>query len=223
MTINPDSAIVFSAGPLRINATIFFTWVVMALLAGVSAWVSAGLSSGPKISRWQSALETVYEFISGQIKSVTGGDPTPYVPFLGALGLFILTANLMEAVPLFHTPTSSLSATFALSVSVFFAVPFFAIARSGPAAYLRSYFSPNPFMFPFHIISELSRTVSLAVRLFGNMMSEGLIAGVLLSIVPLFVPVAMQLFGLIIGAVQAYIFFTLATVYIGAAASAHKE
>jgi F-type H+-transporting ATPase subunit a len=168
-------------------------------------------------------LETLYTLISVQIKDVTSADPTPLVPFLGTLFVFILTANLMEVVPLFHPPTASLSTTAALSVCVFFAVPVFGIMKKGVWGFLKEYAEPSVFMIFFNILGEITRTVSLSVRLFGNIMSETLIAGILLIMVPLFVPVVMQIFGIIIGTVQAYIFFILATVFVGSAAAGRQH
>ena len=222
MTISPDKIEVFKIGFVSINATIFYTWIVMAVLVGISVLAAGKLSSGPKVPFWQGLLETVVLFVMRQIEEVTGSNPSGFIPFLGTLGLFVLTANVLEVVPLYHPPTASLSTTAALASAVFFAVPAFGIMNKGILKYLKSYTEPSILMLPFHIISEFSRTVSLAIRLFGNMMSETLIGGVLLLIVPLFVPVLMQLFGLLIGAVQAYIFFILATVYIGSAVSAQE-
>ncbi|MGB5158211.1 F0F1 ATP synthase subunit A [Desulfobacterium sp. N47] len=221
--MNPDQIIFFKAGVFPINATIFFTWVIMLLLCLISWTITGKLSSGPKISRFQSILETIYTLISSQIKDVTGSDPTPLVPFLGTLFVFILTANLMEVVPLFHPPTASLSTTAALSICVFFAVPVFGIMKKGVWGFLKEYAQPSVFMILFNILGEITRTVSLSVRLFGNIMSETLIAGILLVLVPLFVPVVMQIFGIIIGTVQAYIFFILATVFVGSAASGKQH
>ena len=223
MNINPDKAIVFIAGPVAINETLFFTWLVMALLTIVSALLTRGISSGAGNRKWQGLLETLVSFVTDQIKQVTGADAKPYLPFLGTLAVFILASNVLEVVPFYHAPTSSLSTTSALAVSVFFAVPVFGIRKKGVIGFLKEYAEPTVLMIPFNIISEFSRTVSLAVRLFGNMMSEGMIAAILLILVPLFVPVVMQLFGLVIGTVQAFIFFTLATVYIGSAAGAGEE
>lgn len=223
MEINPDNMELFAIGALKINATIFYTWIVMAVLVSASAVITSKLSTGKKVPRWQSVLETFVTFISGQTKEVTGRNPWDFVPFLGTLALFILACNVMEVVPLYHPPTSSLSTTAALAVAVFFAVPFFGITQKGLWNHLKSYFQPSPIMLPFHVISELSRTISLAVRLFGNMMSESLMVAVFLSVVPLFIPLVMQGFGLIIGIVQAYIFFTLASVYIGSSVSVHGE
>lgn len=223
MDANPDNMQMFSVGIIEINATIFYTWIVMALLTAISAFITSRLSTGAKIPRWQGVLEVIVTFVSNQVRQVIGRDPWPYVPFLGTLGIYILICNVMEVVPLFHPPTASLSTTTALAVCVFLAVPFFGIIKNGLWAHVKSYFQPSFFMMPFHIISEISRTVSLAVRLFGNIMSESLMVGVFLSVVPLFVPLAMQAFGLVIGVVQAYIFFTLATVYIGSSVSVHGE
>jgi F-type H+-transporting ATPase subunit a len=222
MTINPDKATIVQLWILPVNATIFYTWIVMALLVGLSLLLTRGLSSGTGVSRRQGLLEMLETFVEGQVRSVAGSDPRPFIPFLGTLFLFILAANLLEVVPLYHPPTASLSTTAALAVSVFFAVPAFGLARRGPRAYFRDYLEPSPLMLPFTVIGEISRTLSLAVRLFGNIMSESLIGAVLLTVVPLFVPLVLQVFGLLIGAIQAFIFFTLATVYICSAIGAER-
>ena len=219
MNINPDKQVLFEYGPLHLNATILWTWVVMAVLTVTSAVITSGLSAGRR-GPWENALEAVGVFFSSQVRGIMGIEPSPFVPFLGTLGLFILFSNIMEVVPLFHPPTSSLSTTAALAVCVFFAVPYFGIRKKGLWNHLKTYFLPTPLMLPFHLIAEVSRTISLAVRLFGNIMSEALILAVLLSIVPLFLPLVMQAFGLVIGTVQAYIFFTLAAVYIGSSQAA---
>lgn len=222
MTINPDRIVVFKIGGLAVNETIFFTWIAMALILGLALFMTRGLSSTLVPSRRQGALEYLLTFLESQISAVVGARPRSFVPFLGTLFLFILIANILEVVPLYHPPTSSLSTTAALAACVFFAVPAFGIARLGARAYLREYLEPTPFMLPFTVIGEFSRTLSLAVRLFGNIMSESLIAAILLTIVPLFVPLIFQAFGLLIGAIQAYIFLTLATVYIGSALGARE-
>jgi F-type H+-transporting ATPase subunit a len=145
------------------------------------------------------------------------------LPFIGTLFLFISLSNLLGVVPFFESPTSSLSTTAALALCVFVAVPVFGIAQEGLRNYLKHYIEPTPIMAPFHIISEISRTFALAVRLFGNVMSGSLIAAILLMIVPLFVPVALKLLELLIGQIQAYIFAVLAMVYITSAISAHED
>ena len=223
MEIDSDKVIYFKAGFFVINQTIACTWVVMSVLCLIAWLATRSITSGPKISRWQGLLETGIAMCRGQIFDVMKQDPGPYLAFLGTLFLFIFTSNVMESVPGFHATTASLSTTAALAVSVFIAVPVFGIMKKGVLEFLKNYTDPSIIMLPFNIISELSRTVSLAVRLFGNIMSGSLIGGVLLMIVPLFVPVVMQLFGLLIGTVQAYIFFTLATVFIGSAVAATAE
>jgi len=214
MRLSPDTIEVFSLGPVSVNATLVFSWVIMALLVVVSWWITRRLSATGDIGRGQNVLEAVVAFIRDQIRQVTNQDPDPYLPFVGTLFLFIVTSNVLSVVPGFEPPTGSLTTTAALAVCVFVAVPVFGIAELGVREYLANYLRPTPFLLPFTIIGELSRTLALAVRLFGNVMSGTVIAGILLSVVPLFFPVVMQAFGLLIGVIQAYIFAILAIVYI---------
>jgi F-type H+-transporting ATPase subunit a len=158
-----------------------------------------------------------------QIREVSRQDPAPYLPFIGTLFLFILICNLLAIIPGYQAPTGSLTTTAALAACVFVAVPIHGISKQGLRGYLRQYLEPTVIMLPFNIFGELSRTLSLAVRLFGNVMSGGMIAGILLIIAPLFVPVLMQALGLLTGVVQAYIFAILAMVYIGSATQAHQH
>lgn len=231
MTINPDSIILWRFGPFAINATIAFTWAVMALLAFGSCLITRRFSTGAELSRWQNLLEVLVIGMRDQIKEVSRRDPGPYLPFVGTLFLFIGTSNLLTVVPGYMPPTGSLSTTTALAIAVFVAVPLYGVAREGPLSYLAHYIRPTVFMLPFNVIGELSRTVALAVRLYGNIMSGTVIVGILLSLAPFFFPVVMQLLGLITGMIQAYIFAVLAMVYIasatsaraGAAQSAEKE
>ncbi len=217
--ISPDEVVFWSWGPITLNETIAFTWVVMALLI-VLAWLSTrSLSVEPPISRRQNLFETVIGYMDSQIREISQMDPGRYLPFSGTLFLFISLSNLLEIVPGYRTPTSSLSTTAALAICVFFAVPIYGIAEQGVLGYFRHYAQPTPLMLPFHVIGELSRTLALAVRLFGNMMSEAMLIAILLSIAPLFLPVLLELLGLLIGQVQAYIFAVLATVYIASASS----
>ena len=168
-------------------------------------------------SRWQNLLEIVVTGIVKQIEEVGLSQPQKYLGFLGTLFLLIAAASLCTIIPGYEPPTGSLSTTTALALCVFVAVPFFGIAEQGMGNYLKSYIQPTFIMLPFNIISELSRTLALAVRLFGNMMSGAMIIGILLTITPLFFPIVMTALGLLTGMVQAYIFFILATVYIAAA------
>ncbi len=207
---------------VNINATLVFTWAVMALLIVGSWLITRRLTDGPNISRWQNGLEVVVSYIRSTIREAAGRDADTYLPFIGTLFLFIAVANLLSVLPWFRPPTASLSTTVALAACVFVAVPVFGIATQGVRAYLRQYVRPTPLMLPFHIIGELSRTVALAVRLFGNMTSGMLIVAVLLSLAPLFFPVVMQAFGLLVGVIQAYVFAILALVYVASASRAHE-
>jgi len=159
----------------------------------------------------------------GQIREVTKTNPERFLPFLGSLFLFIALSNLLSVVPGFHPPTGSLSTTTALALCVFVAVPWYGVSRNGLKNYLSNYVQPTPFMFPFNLMGEFTRTLALAVRLFGNVMSGTMIAAILLVIAPLFFPVLMQLLGLLTGLVQAYIFAMLAAVYIAAGLEAHTK
>lgn len=223
ITITPDTIVYWEWGPINLNATIVFTWLVMAILVFGSWLVTRQLSAEPSISRGQSLLETIVFAIRDQIGQVANQDPRPYIPFIGTLFLFISISNFLSIVPGYEAPTGSLSTTIALAVCVFFAVPIYGIAQRGLVGYLKHYIQPSPIILPFRVISEFSRTVALAVRLFGNVMSGGLIIAILLSIMPLFLPIVLQAFELLIGQIQAYIFAILAMVYIASAARAQEE
>ncbi|MFW5680337.1 MAG: F0F1 ATP synthase subunit A [Pseudomonadota bacterium] len=221
MEISPDQLVLWQWGPVRLNATIAFTWLVMLLLALGSYLVTRRLSDADRPSRLQTLLEVVVTGISGQIREVTHSDAARYLPFVGTLFLFIATSNLLAVVPGFRPPTGSLSTTTALALCVLVAVPLYAIAERGVLGYLRRYVQPTPFMLPFNLIGEVSRTVALAIRLYGNVMSGTVIVAILLSVAPFFFPILMQLLGLLTGLIQAYIFAVLAMVYIASAARPH--
>mgnify|MGYP001363610182 CR=1 FL=1 len=222
MDITPDSIVIWQWGPLALNATILFTWLVMALLVLVSRLITRNLSSDVRLSRGQNLLETLVVAIRNQIREVSQQDPDRYLPFVGTLFLFIAVSNLLIIVPGYYPPTGSLSTTTALAICVFVAVPLFGIAQQGLAGYLRQYLQPSVLMLPFNVIGEFSRTLALAVRLFGNVMSGTIIVAILLAIVPLFFPIVIQAFGLLTGLIQAYIFAILAMVYIASATRAHQ-
>lgn len=219
MELSPDQVTILELGPITLNATLVFTWVVMGILVSGSWLVTRNLSSGTELPRWQNLLEAIVTIIRDQIRDITGQDPTDYLPFIGTLFLFISVANLLTIVPGYEAPTGSLSTTAALTACVFVAVPLYGIAKRGFLGYLKNYIEPTPFMLPFNIVSELSRTLALAIRLFGNIMSGRILIGIMLSIVPLFLPTVLQVLELIIGQIQAYIFATLATVYIASGTS----
>jgi F-type H+-transporting ATPase subunit a len=217
MRISPDELVFWRYGPLVLNSTIVTTWALMLAMTVGAILVTRTLVTEGKISRWQGFLEIVVTTIQGQIKGVGLDHPKKYLAFIGTLFLFIAVSNLATILPWYETPTGSLSTTSALALCVFVAVPFFGIEQQGLGGYLKSYLQPTIIMLPFNIISELSRTLALAVRLFGNMMSGAMIIAILLTITPLFFPIIMNLLGLLTGMVQAYIFSILATVYIAAA------
>jgi F-type H+-transporting ATPase subunit a len=162
-------------------------------------------------------LEVIVTGANDQIREISQQEPRPYLAFIGSLFLFIVVSNVLSVVPGFQAPTGSLSTTAALAIVVFLAVPFFGIQKLGLVRYLKQYIQPTPIMLPFNIIGEISRTLALAVRLFGNVMSGTLIAGILLAIVPLLFPIVFQALGLLTGVIQAYIFAILAMVYIASA------
>ncbi|MDD5643499.1 MAG: F0F1 ATP synthase subunit A, partial [Syntrophales bacterium] len=185
--------------------------------------VTRRLSTDAKISKWQNLLEVLVSGMREQIRQISQEEPGPYLPFIGTLFIFISVANLLAVVPGYHPPTDSLSTTAALALCVLVAVPIYGIAQQGLGGYLSHYLKPTVLMLPFHILSELTRTLALAVRLFGNVMSGAMIGAILLAVVPLFFPLVMQLLELLIGQVQAFIFAVLATVYIASATQAHEE
>src|SRR5579871_1226122 len=217
MRLSPDEIIFWQHGFVKLNGTIVFTWVLMLAMAVGSKLVTRRLSMDLKRSRWQNLLEIVVTGIEKQIEEVGLSQPQKYLGFLGTLFLFVAVASLCTVIPGYEPPTASLSTTAALALCVFVAVPFFGIKEEGVGNYLKTYVKPTFLMLPFNIISELSRTLALAVRLFGNMMSGAMIIGILLTITPFIFPIVMIALGLLTGLVQAYIFSILATVYIAAA------
>ena len=223
MHISPDQVIFWHHGFLKLNATIAFTWCLMIVLAVGAKLITRKLSKDVTRSRWQNLLEILVTAIEKQIRDVGLEHPEKYLGFLGTLFLFVALASLCTVIPGFQPPTASLSTTTALALSVFIAVPLFGIEDQGIGGYLASYVKPTVIMLPFNIISELSRTLALAVRLFGNMMSGAMIIAILLTITPFIFPIFMTLLGLLTGMVQAYIFAILAAVYIAAATQTRRK
>jgi F-type H+-transporting ATPase subunit a len=215
--LSPDALVYWRYGFLVLNSTIVTTWALMLVMTVAAKLVTRKLATEGPISRWQGILEIVVTTIQKQIKEVGLQHPEKYLAFVGTLFLFIAVANLCAILPGYEPPTGSLSTTSALAISVFVAVQLFGIEEQGFGGYLKSYLKPTVIMLPFNIISELSRTFALAIRLFGNIMSGTMIVAILLTITPLIFPIFMNLLGLLTGMVQAYIFSILATVYIAAA------
>lgn len=222
MRMTPDTWIFWQYGVVTLNATIVFTWVLMAVLTISAFLITRCLTTGHERTRWQNLLEIVVTSIIGQIKDVGLKNPHHYLGFLGTLFLFVAAAALATVIPGFEPPTASLSTTAALALCVLVSVPLFGISSQGFLGYLKTYIQPTPLMLPFNLISEASRTMALAVRLFGNMMSGAMIIAILLAITPFFFPIVMTLLGLLTGMVQAYIFTILAAVYIAAATRSSK-
>ena len=223
MRLSPDQMILWQHGFFKLNGTIVFTWALMLALAIGSKLITDNLSIGLKRSRWQNLLEIIVSGIEKQIADVGLREPRKFIGFLGTLFLFVAVASLCTIIPGFEPPTGSLSTTAALALCVFVAVPLFGIEGRGVGGYLKSYIEPTVVMLPFNVISELSRTLALAVRLFGNMMSGAMILSILLTITPFIFPIAMSVLGLLTGMVQAYIFSILAAVYIAAATRVRKD
>lgn len=217
MRLSPDEIIFWQSGFFKLNATIIFTWALMLVLAVGAKLITRKLTTDHRRSRWQNLLEIVVTLIAKQIEEVGLPHPNKYLGFLGTLFLFVAAASLCTVIPGYEPPTGSLSTTMALALCVMVAVPLFGISEQGVGNYLKSYIQPTFIMLPFNVISEISRTLALAVRLFGNMMSGAMIIGILLTITPFIFPIVMTALGLLTGMVQAYIFFILATVYIAAA------
>lgn len=223
MPVSPDGMVLWQHGAFVLNYTLIFTWIVMAFLTLGSWLITRRLRSDARVSKWQNLLEAIVSGMETQLKEITRRETVRFMPFVGTLFLFVGVSNVLSVVPGFHTPTGSLSTTAALAVCVFLAVPLYGISETGLLKYLRNYIQPTFFMLPFNVMGEFSRTLALAVRLFGNVMSGNMIAAILLIIAPIIFPVLMHVLGLLTGVVQAYIFAILAAVYIGAGIKAQEE
>jgi F-type H+-transporting ATPase subunit a len=214
MRLTTDDLVFWQWGFFKLNGTIVYTWVVMAALAIGSLLATRRLSSGKQMDRWQNFLEVIVGFLRGEIRDISRQDPDPFLPFIATIFLFIATATVLDIVPGFESPVISLSTTAALAVCVFLAVPIYGVAFEGVGGYLKNYVKPSWFMLPFNVIGEVTRTLALAVRLFGNVMSGAKVVGILISLVGVLWPAVMMFVGLFVGLIQAYIFAVLAMVYI---------
>lgn len=223
MNIDPSQTVYFEWGFIRITATLVFTWITMLVLILGSYLITRTIKPGTEVTRGQNALEALIETIRSQIKQISQEEPGRYLPFIGTLFIFILAANVLSIVPGFTSPTGSLNTTIALALCVFLAVPVYGISDRGIGGYLKEYIKPTVVMLPFNIISEVSRTLSLAIRLYGNVMSSSVIVAILLGVIPLFFPVIIQALGLLTGVIQAYIFAILTIVYIASSTKKKKE
>ncbi len=207
-----NEGVVFWLGPLGITSPVISTWAVMLLLTGISALATSNLKTDP--GRVQTVLEGVVTAIQNAIEDTLPGHGKRLLPFIGTLWIFIAVANLAGILPGGSAPTSNLSTTTALALLVFTSVHWFGIRSEGLPRYLQHYLRPSPIMLPFHIISEISRTAALAVRLFGNMMSLEMAALLVLLVAGFLIPVPVLALHIVEALVQAYIFGMLALVYI---------
>jgi len=221
--ITPDQVIFWQWRFVTLNASIVFTWLVMALMVGAAWLITRKMTSDTRISRWQNLVEVLVDGMRRQIREIGNQDSRSHLVFVGTLFTFILVSNLLQIFPGYVAPTASLSTTTALAACVFVSVPLFGIYKRGVGGYFKQYIQPTWLMLPFNILGELSRTLALAVRLFGNIMSGTKVSAILLSLAPLFFPVVMHALGLLTGVIQAYIFSVLAMVYIASATRAQAE
>jgi F-type H+-transporting ATPase subunit a len=208
-------------GPLEISQTIVTTWAIMAVLALVSGLGTRRLRLDP--TQGQTVLEGIVGGIEDAIRTVLLDRTPDVLPFVGTLWIFITVANLVGLVPGLHSPTADLSLTAALAVLVFFSVHVYGLRAQGLRTYLRHYLRPNPALLPFYLISEVTRTLALAVRLFGNIMSLELAAMLVLVVVGFLAPVPLLMLHIVEALVQAYIFGMLALVYIAGAVQSQES
>lgn len=207
--------VLFQVGPVAVTATVGYTFVTSAVVVGFALLARWGLRRGP--AGWAVVAEFLVEHLEGVMRDMFGRDARPFVPLVVTLALFIGTANLLGLVPGLKSPTADFSTTAALAALVFLAVPAYGIREKGLKGYLRHYLDPSPFLLPLELVSEVSRTVALAIRLFGNVASGELIIAVLLALAGLLVPIPIMMLELLTGIVQAYIFAVLTAVYLSAA------
>jgi F-type H+-transporting ATPase subunit a len=203
-------------GGLRIPDTVVVTLAITAVL-GVVLWLSSRRMRVTGLSPWQAALESYVGWVRSTLQEMLGEDPTPYAPLVGTLMAFIAISNLLAVVPLVRPPTADLDTAVALALVVLCAVPYYGIRRHGLGGYLRKYAEPHPLLVPLNVLGELTRTLALAMRLFGNAMSGQMIGAILLLVAGALVPVPLMVLGILTGLVQAYIFGILTSVFIAAA------
>jgi F-type H+-transporting ATPase subunit a len=205
--------ILFYLGFVPITRTVVTTWALIAILA-VGSWIATrGFTVRP--GAWQAVIETLVMGIDEQVGALLNRDATPFLPMLGTLFIFLVTANLSGIIPGVKAPTASIETPAALATIVFFSVHYYGIRFRGVGAYLKAYLQPNPLLLPLNLLAEVTRTFSLAMRLFGNIMSDDLVIAILLALAGLFVPIPFMAFAILVGLIQAYIFSVLAAVYIG--------
>jgi F-type H+-transporting ATPase subunit a len=208
-----ETAILFHVGVVPIARTVVTTWGLMVVLT-VACWL-ATRSFQVIAGGWQAVIETIVMGIEEQIHAIVGREAGPFLPLLGTLFIFLVVANISGIVPGVKAPTASIETPAALASIVFLSVHFFGVRIQGLVPYLKGYLKPNPALLPLNILSEITRSFSLAIRLFGNIMSHELVLAIILALAGLLVPIPFMAFAILLGLVQAYIFSVLAAVYIG--------
>jgi F-type H+-transporting ATPase subunit a len=203
---------VLRIGPVEVTGTVTATWIIMGVIALVAWLATRRLRDEP--GTVQTIVEGIVEAIENAVAAVAGEETARILPFVGTLWVFLVVANLVGLIPGLHSPTRDLSATAALAFLTFLATHWFGIRSQGLTSYLRHYLTPSPILLPFHLISEVTRSVALAVRLFGNIMSLELAALLILLVAGFLVPVPILMLHVIEALVQAYIFGMLALIYI---------
>jgi F-type H+-transporting ATPase subunit a len=216
-----ENDVLFRIGPAEVARPVVTTWAIIIVL-GLASWLGTRKMSA-RPGRWQTVLEGVVGLLGDQIREIVRRAPAPFLPLIGTLFLFIAAANLSALLPGVTPPTASLETPAALALIVFFSVHAYGVQARGVGRYLRSYLEPNPLMLPLNILSEITRTFSLMVRLFGNVMSHELIIGIVIALAGLLVPIPFMALTILIGLIQAYIFSVLATVFVGAAVGAVEK
>jgi F-type H+-transporting ATPase subunit a len=209
--------VVFQIGPVPITQPVVTTWAIMALLVAVP-WLVLHAPGTGAVGRMQVALEILVETITKQLAEIVGDRTKSFVPLLGTMFIFLACANLAAVVPDVKPPTGHIETPAALAAVVFFSVHYFGIRGQGFVKYAKHYAQPSVLLLPLNLLSEITRTFSLMIRLFGNMMSHEFVLAIVVFLSGLLVPIPFMLLGIMIGLIQAYIFTVLATVYIAAAA-----
>ncbi len=210
-----DSVVLFQFGPVPITQAVITTWAIMVILVLGSFLLTRRLDLIP--GKRQAALELIVTTLDTQIRETTGAEPAPYRGFIGTLFLFILAANWSSLIPGLDPPTAQLETDAALAVLVFLSVIWFGVRGAGLSGYLKSFATPNPVMIPLNMLESVTRTFSMFVRLFGNVMSGVFVIGIVASLAGFIVPIPLMALDLLTGLVQAYIFAVLAMVFITAA------
>ncbi len=210
-----SNVLLFRLGPLEVTRPVVTTWAIVLALS-LAAWLSTrGLERRP--GRRQAVVELIVTGILGQIDEIVGKSGRTFLPLIGTLFLFLAVANLAGLLPGVEAPTGKLETPAALALIVYVSVHYFGIRTLGPLGYLASFAKPKLIMLPLNVVSEVTRTLSLMMRLFGNVMSGEFVIALVLALAGLFVPIPLMVLELLVGLVQAYIFTVLATVFIGAA------